>query len=65
MRKPINDMLLSKTIERIDKAYPDKEILTKRDVMKFCKIGHKKCLEQFDFKGGTISKSQFALQLSS
>jgi len=65
MRKPINDMIVTKTIERIDKAFPDKEMLTKKDVMRFCGIGHKRCSEEFNFKNGTITKSNLALQLSS
>lgn len=51
-------------LERIDSAFPNKELLKKTDVAKFCGINYHTVGKRFDFTDNYISKAKLARQLS-
>ena len=52
-------------LERIDAFFPDKELLSKNDVVKFTRRSEPTVSKLFKFNGNYISKASFASQLSS
>lgn len=51
-------------LERLDKAFPGKELLTKTDVVGYTGVCYAKARKIFRFKGNYISKAVFASDLS-
>lgn len=52
-------------LERLDAFFPDKELLSKKDVVEFTKRSEPTVSKLFKFKGNYISKASLASQLSS
>lgn len=51
-------------LERIDKAFPNKEILSRKDVSKFTGICYSKVGYHFTLSKGKITKVQLAREMS-
>lgn len=51
-------------LERIDKAFPDKEILNRKDVSKFTGICYSEVGKHFTLNKGKITKVQLAREMS-
>lgn len=52
-------------VERIKAMFPDKELLTKSDVVRFCGINYRTVVKMFPFtKQGFISVATLARELS-
>ena len=52
-------------LERLDAFFPDKELLSKKDVVRFTKRSEPTVKKLFKFNGNYISKASLASQLSS
>ena len=51
-------------LERIDKAFPDKEILSRKDVAEFTGICYSEIRKHFTLNKGKITKVQLAREMS-
>ena len=56
--------LFRDNLERLDAAFPNKEMLTQKDVSKFTGIGEWTVPKHFSFKNHYISKTVLARELS-
>jgi hypothetical protein len=52
-------------LERIDTAFPGKEMLCKKDVQDFTGLNYRTVVKLFDFQGNYISKVSLARTMSS
>lgn len=51
-------------LERVKNMFPEKEVLTKSDVVKFSSLTYKTVVKMFPFKGNYISVASLASCLS-
>ena len=51
-------------LERIKDRFPDKELLSKKDVAEFCGIRYETVVKMFPFKNNYISCATLARELS-
>ena len=51
-------------VERIKLMYPDKELLSRKEVCTFCKIDYRTASKMFTFKNNYISVATLARELS-
>ena len=51
-------------LERIVERFPDKELLTKKDVAEFCGVDRRRVGKLFPFKNNLISVATLARELS-
>lgn len=56
--------LLRDNLERLDKAFPCKELLSKKDVAMYCGMDNHTVVNRFDFTKNYISKAVLARALS-
>lgn len=61
---PREKELFRDNIERLDKAFPNQEMLRRVDVCKFCGINYRTAEKMFSFKNCYISKAKLASELS-
>ena len=51
-------------LERLNEKFPDKELLTKKDVAQFLGVCYRYVSANYPFKGNYISKATLARELS-
>ena len=61
---PREKELFRDNLERLDKAFPNKELLQKKDVITYTGAGYKIVTRMYEFNNNTISKVKLARALS-
>lgn len=61
---PREKELFRDNLERLDKAFPNQELLNKSQVAQYCKIERHTAVKMFNFQGSYISKAKLASALS-
>lgn len=61
---PREKELFRDNLERLDMAFPGKELLSQKDVSKFCGMDERTSAKMFEFKNHYISKAKLASALS-
>lgn len=61
---PMEKELFRDNLIRLDAAFPNQEMLRKKDVIKYTGVSYKVVTRQFPFKDNFISKTVLASKLS-